>query len=192
MGEISNFDPLSPQAYLADEVRSPARREYVGGFTYAMAGATNAHNQIATNTLIALGNRLRGRPCRPFNSDTKVRVRLPFQVRFYYPDVSVTCRPNAQSDSYQDEPAVVVEVVSAATRRIDEGEKCLAYATIPSLAVYLLVEQDSAQVVALRRVDGVFVREVHAGLGAAVPLSEIGCDLPLAEVYDGVEFAAGA
>ncbi|HZN38231.1 MAG TPA: Uma2 family endonuclease [Planctomycetota bacterium] len=192
MRKLSGPELVAVEEYLADEVRSAARHEYVGGFTYAMAGASNAHNLIATNSLVALANRLRKGPCRPFNSDTKIRLRLSFGVRFYYPDVSVTCRPNPQSDSFQDEPAVVVEIVSAETRRIDEGEKLLAYTAIPSLAAYLLIEQESAQAVVFRRAEQGFVREVHAGLDAAIPLSEIGCELPLAEVYDGVEFSEGA
>ena len=82
MRKESTSEPLAVQDYLVNEVRSPARHEYVGGFTYAMAGASNAHNQIATNSLVALANRLRKGPCRPFNSDTKVRLRLSFGVRF--------------------------------------------------------------------------------------------------------------
>ena len=113
-------------------------------------------------------------------------------MRFYYPDVSVTCRPNPQSESFQDEPAVVVEVVSAETRRIDEGEKLLAYTAIPSLGAYLLIEQAATQVVVFRRGERGFVREVYTGLDAVIPLPEIACELPLAEVYDGVEFSAGA
>ena len=181
--------PLTEAAYLADEVRSPARREYVGGVPYAMAGASNAHNLIATNVLVALHGRLRGRPCRPFNSATKLRLRLPFELRFYYPDVSVTCRPNPQSDSFQDEPAMIVEVLSAETRRIDEGEKLLAYTAIPSLSVYAMVEQERSQIVVVRRTAGGFVREVHAGLAAVVPLPELACELPLAEVYEGIEWS---
>jgi Uma2 family endonuclease len=178
----------TPQSYLADEVRSPARREYVGGFTYAMAGATNAHNQIATNVLVAVGGRLRGSPCRPFNSDTKVRIRLPFELRFYYPDAMVTCRPNPPGDTFQDEPRLLVEVLSAESRRIDEGEKLLAYLTIPSLAAYLLVEQEFAEVGVMRRSGQEFARELARGRDAVVALPELGIDLPLAEVYEGVGF----
>jgi Uma2 family endonuclease len=178
----------SPQVYLAEEVRSPARREYVGGFAYAMAGATNAHNQIATNLLVALGGRLRGSSCRPFNSETKVRIRLPFEVRFYYPDAMVTCRPNPPGDTFQDEPKLLVEVVSPESRRVDEGEKLLAYLAIPGLAVYLLVEQEAAEVVVMRRTEQGFVREAVRGRDAAVDLPELGTALPLAEVYEGVAF----
>ncbi len=180
-------DRVLPEHYLAEEARSPARSEYVGGVPYAMAGATNRHNLIATNVLVALAGRLRGKSCRPFNSDTKVRIRLTFQVRFYYPDVSVVCRPNAQDDTFQDEPVLIVEVLSPETRRIDESEKCLAYTQVPSLAVYAMVEQETARVAILRRTANGFVREVFGG-EAVVPLPEIGCELPLAEVYEGVQF----
>ncbi len=187
MSEDGNPGQVSVRRYLADEVRAPARREYVGGTPYAMAGASNGHNLIATNVLIALGLRLRGSRCRPFNSDTRVRIRLPGEVRFYYPDAMVTCRPNPLTDAFQDAPAVIVEVVSAETRRIDEGEKCLAYQAIPALAAFLLVEQGTARIVVFRRTPDGFVREVYAGASASVPLPEIGCELPLGEVYVGCE-----
>jgi Uma2 family endonuclease len=174
--------------YLAGELDSPIKHEYLGGVVYAMAGTRNAHNIIATNIVGALYTRLRGQPGRPFNSDTKIRVRLATQVRFYYPDASVVCRPNPQTDSFQDDPAVLFEVLSRGTRRIDEGEKKDAYLTIPSLMAYVMLEQDTAAAVVFRRTEGGFVREVYEGLDAVLPLGEIGIDLPLAEIYEAVEF----
>jgi Uma2 family endonuclease len=180
---------VSVEEYLAGELVSPVKHEYMGGFVYAMAGARNVHNLLASNTHGALYTRLRGQPCRPYNSDTKVRIRLTTHVRFYYPDVSVICRPNPQNDSFQDEPSVIFEVLSRKTRRIDEGEKKDAYLTIPWLCVYVLVEQETATVVAYRRTEGGFVREVYEGLDAVLPLAEIGVELPLADIYETVEFA---
>ena len=176
--------------YLAGELVSPVKHEYLGGVVYAMAGGRNAHNQIATNTVAALWGRLRGRACRAFNSDSKVRVRLPDQVRFYYPDASVVCRPNPPGDSFQDEPAVVFEVLSRGTRRIDQGEKRDTYLTIPSLAAYVLLEQDSPTAVVYRRTHQGVVREEYQGTGAVLPLGEVGIELPLADVYDGIDFTA--
>ena len=180
MSAVKKLNLVSVEDYLAGELVSPVKHEYLGGVVYAMAGARNVHNLIASNALVALGIRLRGRPCRPYNSDTKIRIRLPNQVRFYYPDVSVICRPNPQTDSFQDEPAVVVEVVSRTTRRIDEGEKKDAYLTIPALNAYLIVEQESPAVEVFRRTDQGFVREVFAGLEATIMLSEMEVELPLA------------
>lgn len=195
MSTAKKLDLISVDDYLAGELTSTVKHEYLGGVVYAMAGARNAHNLIATNLLVALGGRLRGGICRPFNSDTKIRVRLPAagnkttQVRFYYPDASVICRPNPQAESYQDEPAILAEVLSRRTRRIDEGEKKEAYLTIPSLAVYLLIEQDAPAVVVFRRGEHGFIREVFHDLNAVLPLPEIAIDLPLAELYESVEFS---
>lgn len=188
MSTAKKLNLVAVDDYLAGELESSIKHEYLGGFVYAMAGARNAHNIIAMNTGSALQARLRGGPCRPFNSDTKIRVHLPTQVRFYYPDVSVVCRPNPQTDSFQDEPVAVFEVISRRTRRIDEGEKKDAYLTIPSLAAYVMIEQETAALVALRRTKGDFVREVYEGLNAVLPLGEIGIELPLAEIYETVEF----
>jgi Uma2 family endonuclease len=188
MRAVPKWDLVSIEDYLAGELVSPIKHEYLAGVVYAMAGARNAHNLIASNTLVALGSRLRGKQCRPYNSDTKIRLRLPHQVRFYYPDVSVICRPNPQSDSFQDEPAVLVEVLSSRTRRIDQGEKKDAYLTIPSLCAYVLVDQETPTVVVFRRTEHGFVREIHQGPDAVIPLGEIDIELPLAEVYDAVEF----
>jgi Uma2 family endonuclease len=179
---------VSVRDYLAGELASPIKHEYLGGIVYAMAGARNLHNRIATNALGALHARLRGRPCQPFNSDTKIRIRLPTQTRFYYPDVSIVCRPNPDTDSYQDEPAVIVEVPSRGTRRIDEGEKKDAYQTIASLNVYMIVEQEAPVVTVFRRTEAGFVRETYQGLEDVIPLSEIEIVLPLTEIYAGVEF----
>jgi Uma2 family endonuclease len=189
MSTAERLNLVSVEDYLAGELISTVKHEYVGGVVYAMAGARNMHNLIAGNTFGALYVRLRGRQCSPFNSDTKIRVQHTGHVRFYYADTSVTCRPNPLSDTFQDEPAVIVEVLSRRTRRIDEGEKKDAYLTISSLGVYMLIEQETAAVVVFRRTKAGFDREVYQGMDAVVPLGEIGIDLPLADIYDNVGFA---
>ncbi len=179
---------VSIEDYLAGELVSPIKHEYLGGVVYAMAEARNVHNLIATNALVSLGSRLKGKRCRPYNSDTKVRIRLPNHFRFYYADTMVVCRPNPQTDSFQDEPVVIFEVFSKSTRRIDAGEKKDAYCAIASLCVYVLVEQEIPAVIVYRRTEQGFVREVHEGLDAVLPLPEIDTELPLAEIYEAVEF----
>lgn len=188
MSAALKWNLVSVHDYLANELRSPIKHEYLGGLIYTMAGAANVHNRIATNTVSSLNTRLRKRPCQAFNSYTKVRVRLPTQTRFYYPDAIVVCRPNPPEDSFQDEPAALFEVLSRSTRRTDEGEKKDAYLTIPSLAVYALIEQQEPTAIVFRRTDTGFVREVYTGLDAVIPLGEIGIELPLAEIYERVEF----
>jgi hypothetical protein len=62
------------------------------------------------------------------------------------------------------------------------------YLTIPSLAVHVLVEQETPAVVAFRRTEHGFVREVYQGLDDVLPLKDIGIDVPLADIYEAVEF----
>jgi Uma2 family endonuclease len=188
MSAAVKWNLISIEDYLAGELVSPIKHEYLGGAVYAMAGARNAHNQVKGNIFAALHVRLRGKGCRPWDSDTKVHIHLPNQVRFYYPDDSVVCDPNPPDDSYQDRPVVLFEVLSKKTRRIDGGEKKDAYLTIPSLSVYVLVEQEAPALVVFRRTPAGFVREVYTGLDAVLPLAEIETSLPLSEIYEGLEF----
>jgi Uma2 family endonuclease len=189
MNAVKDFTHVSEADYLAGELLSAVKHEYVAGVLYPMAGASNVHSRIAGNIFALLDGRLRDGPCEAFHSDTKIRIRFTHETRFYYPDVSVTCRPNPPDDSWQDEPTLVVEVLSESTRRIDLGEKKDAYLTIPSLEVYLLVEQDSPIVELHRRAASGFVRERYQGLDATVPLKVIQGELSLADVYRKVVFA---
>lgn len=179
---------VTPEEYLAGELLSPVKHEYVAGVVHAMADANNIHNEIGGNVFLAVGSRLRGKKCRPYNSDTKVRVRLPSQLRFYYPDMQVVCDPNHRDESFQDRPVVIVEVLSPSTRRVDEGEKLDAYQTIPSLEVYVIVDSTHARVVVYRRTATGFTREVFHGIEGSIELDCIGIELPLAEIYDRADF----
>jgi Uma2 family endonuclease len=187
MTAAKQIELVSVDDYLAGELDSDIRHEYLGGFIYAMAGARNVHNRIAMAFLGSLHAQLRGKPCEPFNSDTKVRIRFPTHTRFYYPDGMVVCEPNPADDTFQDRPVVIAEVVSDATRRIDEGEKREAYLTIPSLMAYLIIETDYPRVVVHRRMENGFVGEAYEGTDAIIPLEAIEAELPLAELYERVE-----
>ena len=72
--------------------------------------------------------------------------------------------------------------------RTDEGEKREAYQTIPSLSAYVLIDQDRVAVTVYRRTSDGFARESYADLKAAILLPEIDVALPVADVYDRVEF----
>jgi Uma2 family endonuclease len=191
MSAIAKRQFISVEEYLAGELESPVKHEYVDGVVFAMSGSKIPHDVIAINITSNLYSRLvPRRPCRPYSSDTKIRIRLPTQWKFYYPDASVICRSNPPEDSFQDEPILIFEVLSKGTKRIDKGEKKEAYLSIGSLCAYLLVEQELPCVTVYRRTDRGFVREDYAGLDAVIPLPELGTEFPLAEIYVDVEFVS--
>jgi Uma2 family endonuclease len=190
MTAAERLHPVTVDDYLAGELTSEVKHEYLSGFEYAMAGGRVAHNRIATNIAVALESRLHGQPCQPFNSDIKIRVQFPSHTRFYYPDVSVVSDSNPPDATYQDRPVLIAEVLSRETRRTDEAEKKEAYLTISSLQAYLLIEQDSAQVTVYRRGEQGFDAEVYSGLDATIPLVFMNAALPLQDVYAGVDFVS--
>ncbi|MEM9481702.1 MAG: Uma2 family endonuclease [Verrucomicrobiota bacterium] len=189
MGAVEKLELLDVETYLLREEQGDVRHEYLNGVIYAMAGAKNRHNAISTNAIISLGSSLRGSSCRPTNSDTKIRVLLPNEIRFYYPDAMVVCDRNPDDDNFEDRPVVIIEVLSEGTRRTDLAEKREAYLQVSSLRVLIFIEQDFPKVMVDRRGDHGFESESYSGLEAVIPLPEVEIDLPLARLYEDVEFS---
>ncbi len=174
---------LSEQDYLAGEILSEQKHEYLAGVAYAMAGALYEHNVICTNIIVALGSRLRGKPCQALGSDMKVRVETAAGVYHYYPDAMVVCDPAgfANERHWTDRPAVLFEVLSPSTRRVDESEKPTVYWQIPSLQSYVLIEQDKVQITVRRRGGG---GEVLTGRDTLLILPELDLTIPLGEFFE--------
>ena len=91
--------------YLAGELVSDNKHEYIDGEVYAMAGTSRRHNQIAGNLYSRLNEHLRGGPCTAFISDLKVSV--PAGTCFYYPDVVVTCDTADDEEYYLTRPVLI-------------------------------------------------------------------------------------
>jgi len=185
---LSKEEGLSIEDYLKGELRSEVKHEYLGGVVHAMAGGKSRHNFAAGNAFGALHVFLGGKRCRPMNSDTKVRIDLPMQTRFYYPDVQVVCDRVGDDSLYEDKPVVVVEVLSDSTRRVDLGEKREAYLAVPSLRVLIIVDPVKVWVqVDRRRESGGFEQEHYRELSDVITLPEIEGELKLGDVYEGID-----
>ena len=176
---------ISPKEFLAGEIASEIKHEYLNGVVYAMAGARQRHNELAGNIFAALHGRLRGRPCRPFGSDMLVRVERGIDLRFYYPDVSIICRPAGPDARVQTEPSVIFEVLSESTARTDTGEKRMAYLTIPTLEAYVLVDSAERAVTVWRRVGEDWAPEVFTQPEATLAFTSAECALTVGEIYEG-------
>jgi Uma2 family endonuclease len=187
MASVPNYY-LSPEEYLALERKAEFKSEYMDGVVYAFAGGSKRHNLIVANIIITLGGQLKGRPCKVYPSDLKVRV--PNSKRFFYPDVSVVWGDDEFADDEQDvilNPTLIVEVSSESTAAFDRGKKFLSYQQIGSLQGYLLVSQDEILVEGYaRQGNDTWLYTRVAGLGGVLTLPSVNCELALKDIYDKV------
>ncbi len=94
------------------------------------------------------------------------------------------CQSNPDTDTFQDQPVLIVEVVSESARRVDEGEKQDQYLSIESLQAYTLLEQDrAAAVVYHRQADGTFAEATYNDPNAVLEFPELDVKLSLEELH---------
>ncbi len=176
---------LTPEEYLAGERLTQTKHEYLAGVVYAMAGASRAHNLIAGNIFGELRDQLRRKKCVPFGSDMRLRIRNPRATFYYYPDVTVDCTGDLADEIEQ--PSVIFEVLSPDTERIDRGDKLVNYQSLPSMRVYVLVDQYKAAVTVFRRrEDDAWDMDVLGSIDDTLDLPEIGCSIALRAMYERV------
>ena len=183
MATVQQIAFMSEEEYLAGEKIAVLKHEYVDGHIYAMAGAHSNHNSLAMNVSVAFSNHLKGKPCRAYMSDMKVRIGNG--SKYYYPDVLVNCPP--VNGYFTETPTIIVEVLSNSTRRIDETEKRMAYMQIETLEEYVLIAQDFVQIEVIRKSEG--WKSAKYFLGDEVIFTSIGLTLSVEEIYDGVDNA---
>ena len=179
---------ITPEEYLHGEELSEQKHEYLNGVVHAMAGGTTAHADLGGSIFGLLFQQLRGKRCRPFNSDMRLKVQLGLDLRFYYPDVMIVCDPRTV-EHWQDAPGVIFEVLSDSTERTDQGEKRDAYLRIPTLDAYVLVDSRKIEVLVYRRSGEEWAREAWRSLDDTLDLPTIGCTLALREIYEGVSLS---
>lgn len=177
------FPRISPEEYLAGEEVATERHEFLDGYVYAMAGATDEHELVAGLLFSALQTHLRGKGCRVFKGDMKLRLRFLSQEVFYYPDVMVTCDPTDDHRLYKERPKLLVEVMSG-NQRLDRIEKYSTYIRLPSLEEYVLIDPSPERMLVLifRREDGWEPGE--AITSGEFTLRSVGLTLSVEQLYE--------
>jgi Uma2 family endonuclease len=181
---------LSFEDWLAAErAATDQRSEFIAGEVFAMTGATETHNLIVANVVRELGNALKGKPCRVYPSDLKVRIEA--ENMGTYPDAMVICGDRTFYDDRRDvvtNPTLIVEVLSESSEAYDRGNKFRHYRALPSLQAYLLLSQQGVQAeLFVRQPDGSWNLSVFADPTDRIRLAAIGAELVLGEAYDKVE-----
>lgn len=181
---------LSPEEYLEFERSSEEKHEYLDGEVFAMSGARRDHNLIAWNIGSELHGRLKDRDCEAYLGD--MRVLVPKTGLYTYPDVAVVCGERRFKDATEDtllNPVLVIEILSDSTESYDRGTKFQHYRSIDSLKEYVLVSQTEARIEKyVKQGDGFWVLSEAVGLESTISFDSINCEIPLAEVYDKIDF----
>jgi Uma2 family endonuclease len=183
--------PMSVEEFLDWQERQEDLYELVDGVPVprwkAMTGATKRHDRIVVNAIIALGNKLRGGPCRPMTADIGTRTASNLRR----PDLTVECGSYDPVHRESSAPVLVLEVLSPSTEGIDRLIKLEEYKAMPTLRHILLAEPGKAHVLLYsRHDDGPWSSMSHIGPDSSLDLPAIGCSLSLAELYEDVPGAA--
>ena len=185
MATAQALTKMSFADYVVGEDASPVKREWVNGEAWAMSGGSIEHGALGGSIHSALLVALRGRPCKPFNSDVRIRVQKTGLAA--YPDVSVVCgkvERDPEDDCAIVNATVLIEVLSPSTEDWDRGGKWNHYRQMPSLRHYVLFEQDQRRVeFHTRQADGTWnLRDL--GLGECVELTALSVTLDIDALYE--------
>jgi Uma2 family endonuclease len=176
--------PMTLEEFLAWEEAQELRWEFDGFAPVAMTAGTVEQGLIQANLIAAFGNRLHGGPRRVLGSHVKIAVAGSIR----YPDAMIVCTPTPRGATVITDPVVVFEVLSPSTASVDCIVKNQEYRDTPSIRRYVMLEQDRPGATVFSREGDDWVGHVLAG-DAVMPMPEIGIELPLATVYEGVAFA---
>jgi Uma2 family endonuclease len=185
---------ITPEQYLEAERKAEYKSEYYQGVVYAMSGASRAHSLITVNLSGELRQALKKQKCLVYSPDLRLRV-TPAGL-YTYPDIQVVCGEPLFADDQKDtltNPTLIVEILSKSTEAHDRGFKFSQYRKIESLQEYFLVSQQEPRVERyLRQPGDQWLLTESAGLEGSFRSESLACSIPLAEIYDKVEFAPEA
>jgi Uma2 family endonuclease len=178
---------LSVEEYLRFERESLEKHEFYRNEVFAMAGAGPRHNKIFSSLFIALGIKLKGNRCQPYGSD--LRIHIPGNTLFTYPDISIFCGEFIVS--YEDpdsvvQPTVLFEILSPSTKVYDRGGKFKLYRDIPALKEFILVDSESINIEAFQiNRNGHWELQEYKHVSETLEIPSVQIGIPLAEIYGG-------
>lgn len=178
--------PWTQEEFFAWAETQDSRYEFDGLQPVAMNGGTLNHDEITGNLHFALKNRLRGGRCKPFGPNAGVET-VNKAVR--YPDALVTCTKADGRDRLAPGVVAVFEVVSPGSGRMDRLDKVREYAAVPSIRRYVIIESASIGLTVMERsAPDQKWQTTILNQDDILQMPEIGIEIPVAEIYDGIEF----
>ena len=170
--------------YVALELESSTKHEFLDGEIYAMAGGSEDHSALAAQVLRALGNAIGDRPCRPHTSDLRIYVEAMGLATF--PDGSVISgglqqhEPSPRATALN--PMVLLEVTSDSSEDYDTGAKLECYRTIPGLRDCVIVSHRERRITVHSRGETAWSTRVAIAAGR-VAIASLDTELIVDDIY---------
>jgi Uma2 family endonuclease len=180
---------MTVEEYLALERETGVRHEYYYGEVFAMVGASENHILITGSMYSNLYVQLRGRDCRIYQTDMKLRINKHI---YTYPDIAAVCGERQFEDEARTillNPTVIIEVLSPSTEMHDRTNKLQYYHSVKSVQEYILISQEKPHAEHfVRQPDDKWLLTFRDGVDALIELKSINCILALRDVYEQIEF----
>jgi Uma2 family endonuclease len=180
----------TPQEYLELEENTEQRHEYRDGEIIPLTGGTTNHNEIALNLASHLKFGLRKHNYRVYMGD--VKLWIPRYRQYTYPDVMVIAGEPIYADSGTTtvmNPLLITEVLSKSTKNYDQGDKFLAYRSIPELQEYLLIDQTRYHLLQYtKQNDQQWLLTEYESEAEVMQFTSFSFEISLADLYEGVDF----
>lgn len=182
---------FSEEDYLKMERSSPVKNEYYRGEIFCMGGASFNHNKIASNLQKHIHPHLsKKKHCNLFGND--LRTYIPNPPFYTYPDLLIICGEPQFADNVKDtitNPVVIIEILSESTANYDKSAKFGLYRFASSFSEYILIDQYKPSIECFLKMDEFNwlpgeIRNIESNL----KINIINLEIPLREIYEGIEF----
>ncbi|KOP25772.1 hypothetical protein AMR41_13760 [Hapalosiphon sp. MRB220] len=181
---------MSAEEYLIWEPTQEQRYEYWDGEVVGMSGGTRNHNRVSGNFFTLLDDALADHFCEVYIVGVKVQVEAG--LKYFYPDVVVTCDDRDRDPQLIQFPCLIIEVLSPSIEAADRGKKFAAYRQSPTLQEYVLVQIAQPSVEVFRRnQQGQWVLWEY-NFGDKLRLESVNVEIAIADLYRQVEFETEA
>jgi len=178
------------EEYLKIERGTATKHEFNGGKVLAKASSNRTHCLIASNTTIAIGNRIQVQKSEIYAGGMRVQMS---PTRFSYPDIVIASDKPSFTDNQFDvllNPTVLIEIYSKHTNTVDKTEKLEHYLAMGSVREYMHIKEDEMRVEHyFKQNPKQWIYRIYNDREEVISLESVNCKISMVEIYAQIKFA---
>ena len=179
--------------YLTREEITIEKHEFYNGQIIIMSNAKFYHNLIATNSARAIGNAVEKLFKKYLVVGDGQKIYIEAENIAVYPDALVICEKPVYFQNQKSlitNPLLIIEVLSASTKKYDSKIKFDLYKLLPSFKEYILIDTRKPSLeTRFREEEDLWRIKTITGLETNLTLRALeNVTIPMSSIYDNVEF----